>query len=183
MQSKLRISYSLLKLWEAGRIEDMLAYYKHLETPTTHYMEEGKAWDKLLTESIINKKELLPEFGGDKLNNPQPQLKLECKYDDNVTLVGVLDCYDSPTLYEFKAGSSADSADYSNQMQIPLYLLLLEENKMPADKAFIVHFDQAIKKHDRTLIWNTPAQLVKATIYLRENVPAIYKFFTDEGII
>lgn len=180
---KLRVSYSLLKLWQKGDYEGAVNYYFKLDPITSAAMEEGRAWDDLVCNEVNTTKKFPKEWGGEKVANPQTQLKLVVPYSDEVDLVGQLDIYDDPIIYELKTGSSADSGDYANDFQISIYFLLCELSGLNAEKAIIKHFNQMKQTLDQSMVWKSKNQIEKAKNFVEGYSPEIYQYFEEQGFI
>lgn len=176
-KEKLRLSYTLLKLWQQNRVDDAIIYYFKLGKITNKYMEEGLKWDKLVNDSVEGHRKLPTAFGGGMLSNPKSQLKLVAQYNTYYDLVGVIDILDETILYEIKTGSSKDSADYSLDFQIGIYLLLTDLSKIEVEKAIILHYDQNRNTLDKTLIWNSIEERKRAKNYIDTLAPDIYEYF------
>ena len=179
--NKLRVSFSILKLWQQGRIEDCVNSYFKLKQLTNPYMEEGKKWDTKVNEHVLKNSCLPQEFGGETLKLPKVQEKWEMDFE-GYTLVGVPDIVDEPTLLEIKTGGSKDSGDYAMDFQIGIYLLLGELLNKNLEKALILHYNQFTKELDRTLIWNTPFERERAKNYILTLSPEIMTFFTEKDL-
>ena len=182
MKKKLRISYTLLNTWRAGRIDDALVMYFKLAQMTSPAMEAGKNFDNYTNDFVRKNKSLPPELGGDKLIAPLAQEKWEIDLDERFELVGVPDIVDSPTLYEIKTGNSKDSGDYANDFQVGMYLLLAEKLGKKIDKAVILHYDQYKKELDKSLIWNTEYERNRAYNFITSLAPDIYEYFDQNNI-
>lgn len=177
---KLRLSYTLLNLWRAGRIDDAIIYYFKLGGMTNKYMEEGKKWDEYVNKHVMEKGYLPEEFGGDKLIKPRTQEKWEAEYGD-YEIVGVPDIVDETTLYEIKTGGK-DSGSYSIDFQVSMYLLLAELKKINIEKAYILHYDQVSNTKDRSLIWNSREEVDRAKNWIETIAPEIMAYFTDNDL-
>ncbi len=169
-------------MWNQGRLDDVLNFYLRKFRPPTHAMEMGKEWDKRVNEEIQINKRLIPEFGNIKLNNPKAQLKLEVPYSDRWTLVGVLDIYDDPIIYEIKTGK-VDVFAYSNDFQIPMYFLLTDLSGLRSEKAYILHRDFRHQKEERALIWKTPRQISRIEDMINTEAPKIEAFLNEKGVL
>jgi len=155
MKNRFRASFTVLSLWAKGGYEDAVKAYFKLDRYVSPQMAEGKeyheVWQKHITE-----KTCLPEvFGSRKLEKPQAELKLVVPVHDWLELVGVIDCYDRPTIYEFKTGSSKTSLDYANDFQTAVYGVLATLSGLYADRAMIYHYDQYSRKPDMSMVWLT----------------------------
>ena len=177
---KLRVSYTLLSLWRGGQYEKAVQFYLKKLQITSKAMEEGKKWDKFVGDYSMKNMKLPDEFGGDDLINPQVQLKIEVPFNEMCDVVGIFDVLTDDTLYEIKTGNAKDSADYAQDFQVSMYLMLLEEK---VDKAYIVHYDQYRQEHDRSLVWNTEQERERGRNFVESLAPEIFSYFEKEGIL
>lgn len=161
MTPKFRASYSILNVWDSGDWERAIKYYFKLETYTSPAMAAGKEWHKNWSD-YINATQALPiEFGGKKLFKPQSEIKRVVSIEPWLDLVGIIDCYDNPTIYEFKTGKTSSEV-YASSMQAGVYAVLATYGEFYADRAEIHHYDQYTKKHDMSVVWITDKMLEKA---------------------
>ena len=181
---KLRISYTLLSYWNRGDIDGAVGYYLKLgKELRTKAIEEGKSYDEVMLEIVDKEKRLPREMGNIKFKDPKTHLKIVVPYNELFDLVGVLDIYDPPIVYEFKTGTSKDSADYASDFQVDLYFLLLVLAKMPVDRGYILHYDQAHRSFDKSLLWLGERRLENARNHIDSIGPEIYDFFKKEGYL
>lgn len=139
-----KVSYTILNAWSQGRYEDAIKYFFKLDVVQTPQMLEGfryhKAW-----EDEIRKTGCLPAiFGGKKLNKPLPEQYIKVPINDWLTLSGKIDCYDNPTIIEFKTGRQS-SEDIARSHQVGVYGVLSTLNNQFADRAEIYCFNQYLK--------------------------------------
>lgn len=177
---KLRVSHTLLTLVRRGQWEQAVNFYLHRAPMTSQAMEEGIMYDKKITEWVDLYKKLPDEFGGDTLLAPRPQEKIVVPFE-KWDLVIVPDIIDTPILWENKTGIK-DSADYSNDFQIPMYFLGLDLAKIPVDRAIINHYNQHTNTLDRTLVWKSPQEIERAKNFICTLAPEIETYFQDNGI-
>jgi len=182
MTPKLRVSYSILKLWQQGRVDDMIVSYFKLGQMYSKAMDEGKQWDEYNNLYVSKHKQLAPEFGGDKLINPTPQVKWVTPYDETCDLVTVIDVLDAPTLYEVKTGVSKDSGDYCNDFQVAMYLLAAHMQGVDIERAYIIHYNQVTRQTDRSLIWNLSYERKRAKNYIDTLAPEVYNYFVQNDL-
>lgn len=190
MNHKFRASYSILSTWASGDWEKAIKMYFRLETFTSPAMEEGKKYHQEWAEYILKNKTTPPELGTIKLNDPTPEIKITVNIHDWLDLVGVIDCYDKPAIYEWKTGKSS-SESHASSPQAGVYGVLATLHGLYADRAEIYHYDQYTKKSDRSIVWLTD-QVLKDSLnwvetlasemhnYLLEN--KLYeKYYVDYG--
>lgn len=191
-----RASYSILQAWKSGQWERAVQMYFKLETFTTEAMADGKTLHEKWEKHIIDTHTLPPEFGGKKLIDPHPEVKKVVHIYDWLDLVGVIDCYDNPIIYEFKSGKSASSEKYAASPQTAIYavlatmpghIILPDHDPIPtngyfADRAEIHHYDQYSKTHDMSQIWITDEMLEKAFNWVVTVAGEMHAYFTDNNL-
>ena len=119
--NKFRASYSILNTWASGDWEKAIKMYFRLETYTSPAMEEGKIFHKKWADYIRQYKKTPIELGEITLNNPIPEIKKVVSVHDWLDLVGIIDCYDKPIIYEWKTGKTSSENHASSY---PLLLLI-----------------------------------------------------------
>lgn len=122
-----KLSYSILNAWSAGKYEEAVGQYLGKDLPTTPYMELGKVKHELWENYTRRTGELHPELGGGKLENPileQKYQKMIPFSDEYQILVrGVIDLEENNTITDYKCGRGMPSA-YVDGWQLDLYKLL-----------------------------------------------------------
>lgn len=181
---KIRASYSLLHAWQEGRINDALLSYFHVPHPTPYNYINGRKWDEYCQEYIKNHSSLPPEWGGDKLNDPVVQLKLNVPYNALCSLTVVYDAYskNDELLDELKSGHSMSANQYSRTYQLPLYFLAAKIAKLPIQKARVIRYNPKVDKQDRAILYNAKHLVAKAQNYLDTLVPEIYEYFDSNNL-
>lgn len=171
-------------MWSSGRHEDAINLYLHLPTSLEGLVsiQEGSLWDQVIEKSIREEKKLPKEFGGLLLNDPKPKLKIETPFGENYILVGELDCLDIPIIYEFKTGKSS-ATEYASSWQIPIYFLLTHLEKIPVERAMIIHYNQHKKETEWVLLQNNEVIRNTAINVIETLGPEIYDYFEREGIM
>jgi hypothetical protein len=142
---RLKVSYSILNAWAQGRYEDAIKYILRLEVVRIPAMIEGEKYHKSWESEIIRTKRLPAIFGAKQLINPQPEQYIKVDVNDWLVLSGKIDCYDKPTIYEFKTGRQ-NSEEIAGSMQVGVYGVLSTLNKQYVDRAEIYCFNQYLKK-------------------------------------
>lgn len=124
--SRIRLSYSILNAWSRGDYENALNMYFRKPTPTTPAMELGKKYHCEWENYIIKNQRIPKIFGHDKLNNPQPEVKIEKDLNDWLQIVGVIDLYEPDTLTgrDWKSGTT-EVNQYANGYQHKFYQILI----------------------------------------------------------
>jgi len=165
---KFRASFSVLNLWDKGRIDWAINSYFKLEEITNQAMDEGKELHEYWQQHTKETKRLPKEFGNIPLINPQTELKLEYTASEWLELVGVIDCLDNKIIYEYKTGKTRASA-YKNTYQAGMYALLTYLHGIKTKECQILHYDQHKDKSDSLIIPITD-ELIEKTSEWIENV-------------
>ena len=181
---KLRLSYTLLSLWDRGDIDGAIRTYFHMTRPITPQMEDGKRIHEEIAEHIQNFNTFPDWFFNHELKIPECEKIVQVEYNDLFDLKGLFDCYDTVTevLYEFKTGV-ADSLEWTRTWQLPLYFLLAEIAKIPVKYALLIHYNQYKKTTDYTIMHNTKLQRDYARNIVDSIGPDIHNYFTDKGLL
>lgn len=179
---KLRLSYTLLNLWQMGKVDEAISYYFKLERVPTEAMEQGIVIDRLIKKTIENEKKLPDFMGGVKLLNPKPQLKIEIEYNEYFDLVGVIDCYDEGKVFEFKTGKMT-SMDYLKSYQTKLYAYLLTKKNYEVKEIIVIRFNQKENISDWAKMFFNEEINEQARNFIDSIAPEIYQFFTQKGLI
>lgn len=178
--NKLRVSYSLLRLWEQGKKQEAIEYFtktgKELDGDA---IEQGKAWDQIVEESVKTTGKLPQEFGGFELKDAFCQEKKTVEFNDFVVVAKPdLVSFTGEDIYEIKTGKFS-SGDYANTMQVPIYLFVFNSAK----KGTILHYDQAVNQMDWFLIHRSDTLMDQVKNYITKNGNEIREYFESEGII
>ncbi|MCM8788048.1 MAG: hypothetical protein NC935_08385 [Candidatus Omnitrophica bacterium] len=175
---KIRLSYTILKLWEQSRIEDLTKMVLGEEIEKTKDMTRGEEFD-LLVQDVVKKEKRLPdELGGLKLNNPEVQRKVEVPYNELADLVGVFDIYDRPVIYEIKS-SKFTSGDFLNDYQLDFYLLLSELAKLPVEKAILYRHNYLDKDYDKSILYYNKRSIKEVKNRIDSLLPEIHNFISS----
>lgn len=161
MTPKFRASYTVLNTWYSGDWERAIKQYFKLEKFMTPAMAEGKRYHEMWQDQTTTTQALPEMFGGKKLINPRPEYKTVVELEPWLDLVGVIDCLDAPTIYEYKTGKTSSEV-YAGSMQPAVYGLLATFDKQFVDRAVIWHFDQYAKSVDMSLVWLSDNRLKEA---------------------
>jgi len=176
-----RASYSVLSQWSQGNWQDAIKMYFKMPTPTYQAMAEGKAWHEKWA-NFIDKVKMLPvEFTNQKLIAPQTELKIVVHLADWLDLVGVIDCYDEKTIYEFKTGSTNSTANYY-ETQAGVYGILAKLTDREAEKCHIMHYNQHTKEADTTIIWLTDKMLEGTLEWIQGNAAEMHSYLVDNNL-
>lgn len=180
---KLRLSFSLMSLWEKGDTQGAIDCYFHLDRKGTKQMEDGKRFHQEIADNIkrINS---LPNYMDFKTNfiSPKPEHEVVVSYNELFDLKGVLDCLDEPILYEFKTGV-ASSLEWTRTLQIPLYFLICELAGIKVDTAYLIHYNQYRETTDFSVVHNGTGVREKARNFVDTVAPDIYYYFKEQGLL
>lgn len=179
---KLRLSYSLLQTWQRGETDRAIAMYHRLMTPSTPQMEEGKEIHREISQHILTFKRLPDYMPQIQLKNPVPDHEVIVSYNELFDLKGIYDCLDEDTVHEFKTGVMT-SSEYANADQIPFYFLLDELTEGRLNQAYLIHYNQYLKKNDFVKIWKSNRLIEKARNLIESIGPEIWMFFNQQGLI
>lgn len=126
-----KLSFSILNAWSAGKFEDAIGMYLGKPLPENPYMELGKLMHEKWATDILTTKKMPPELGGQKLKKPiveqkyQKIIPLGTKYQ--VLLRGVIDleCEEKigVIVQDHKCGIGRCSG-YVDSLQLDYYKLL-----------------------------------------------------------
>lgn len=179
---KIRLSYSLLSLWERGDINGAIDTYFHIDRPSTEAMDNGKRVHKEIEEHIKVYNAFPDWFFNYPLKLPETEKEVVVSYNELFDIKGVFDCVDtvSGTLFEFKTGNS-DSLEWARTWQLPIYFLLAELNKMDIEKALLIRHNG--KQSDYCVVHNSQRLRDKARNIIDSIGPEIHDYFTKEGLI
>lgn len=181
---KFRASYSVLDMWTRDW-ENAVAMYFHLETYVTRQMQEGRDWHEKWAKEITETGCLPKVFGGGKLSNPRPELKLEVaeygKGFEWLELVGIIDCLEDGVIHEFKTGLT-NSSGHSKSNQGGVYGILAKMHNLPAKQVQIHHYNQYIKEADTSIIWLTPELLAETDNWIKTVSCEMYEYFRENNL-
>ena len=180
---KIRLSHSLISLWEKSDIQGAVDMYFHLNRKETPQMSEGKRFHEEIAENIKTYN-TLPDYMNfkGKFLTPKPEFEITVPYNEICDIKGVFDCLDEPNLYEFKTGVS-DSLEWVRTGQIPLYFLICEIANINVDLAYLIRHNQYEKKTDYAIIHNSKRRRDEARNIVDSCVWDIHKFFSESGLI
>lgn len=189
MNGKLRLSYTLLRLWMDGKKDEIVPCYLRLETKMTPAMKRGKEFDKYVKEFVIKNRgkdhysKLPPELGGEKLFDPLPSHTITVSYNDNFDLKVEFDILVGDTIIEVKNSEARDSADFSNDLQISIYFLACELSGMNFSKGVLFAYNPLKRLYDRSIIWRSERRLQEAKQAIEKYGPEIHKYLLGEGVL
>ena len=180
---KIRLSHSLISLWERGDVQGAINCYFHVDRIGSKAMEDGKRYHEEFAKSIDDTK-ALPEYVDIKVkfNAPETEKEVIVPYNEICTIKGILDCVDTPVLYEWKTGGT-DSLEWARTGQLPLYFLICELAGIKIDYAYLVHYNQHNNNTDCTIVHNTPAKIEKARNIVDSVCFEIYDYFMEQGLL
>ena len=161
MTNKFRASFTVLDQWNSGNWEMAVKMYFKLEKFVTPAMQAGREWHEKWAKHVTDTKTMPIEFGGKALINPVAEQKTVIQIQDWLELVGIIDCYATPVIYEWKSGKQSSEA-YAGSQQGGIYAILGTYSKKYVERIEIHHFDQYSKKSDMSIVWVTD-ELLKNT--------------------
>lgn len=180
--NKFRASYTILSAWESGRWEDAIdMYFKLGNSYQSEKMRDGKVLHEGWEEEIVATKSLPAVFASMPLSNPEPEIKLVVQVYDWLELVGVIDCYDSPDVHEFKSGV-INSQAYARDKQIGMYALLATLSGREAKRLFIHHYNQYDKTSDTSIVWVTPKLLEDTREWIELIAREMHEYFIENDL-
>ena len=96
-------------------------------------------------------------------------------------LVGIIDCYDNPVVYEWKTGKQSSEV-YAGSRQGGIYAMLATYNKKYVERVEIHHFDQYRKISDMSIIWVTPELMEDAHNWIVTTGGEMHAYLTENGL-
>lgn len=176
-----RASYSVLNAWKQGNWQRAIEMYFKLTDFVTPQMAEGKAFHKQWEEYIIKNQALPPEFGDKKLIKPLPEFKTVVQIHPWLRLVGIVDCLDAPTIYEFKTGKRS-SEKYANDFQTGVYGIIATMSGYFVDRAEIFAYDQYKKSYDWSMLWLTDKYLKDSLEWVETISSEMFSYFEENKL-
>jgi hypothetical protein len=176
--NKLRLSYTLLHLWELGKTDEAIRYYLKLERYESEAMKRGKSEHKRFEQEIMKNKKLTFDKTTFTFDNPEVEKKVVVNYKNRYDIVSVFDCVDRHALFEWKTGRTP-IGNYTKAMQVPLYFLVAAMAEIPLNLAYIVKTD--ICQVD--IVHNNTRLVQEAENYVETLAPEILSFFKEVQII
>jgi len=147
---RIKVSYTILNAWAQGRHEDAIKYFFKLDVTQTPAMKEGSDYHKRWEQEIQMTNRLPEVFGGKQLIKPSPEQYIKVDINDWLILSGKIDCYDKPTIYEFKT-SRQTSEDIVRSKQPGVYAVLSTLNKQYVDRCEIYCYNQHLKNDNKSM--------------------------------
>lgn len=168
-------------MWEQGRWEDAIKSYFKLDRWISEEMAEGKKYHEEWAEETRKTNCLPLVFGGTKLIKPIVEEKKVVEIFDWLDLVGIIDCYDEGTIYEYKTGIS-NSQEYARTSQVPVYGVLSLLSDMKVKKAEIHHYNQYEKQSDMFMIWMTDAVIKHGFDWIETHASDMHNYFVKNNL-
>jgi hypothetical protein len=176
-----RASYTVLDQCNSGNWEQAIKTYFKLEKFITPAMLAGREYHEKWAKHIETTKTLPLEFGGKALKNPIAEQKTVVHLDTWLDLVGIIDCYDSPIVYEWKTGKQS-SETYAGSKQGGIYAMLATLSHKYVERIEIHHFDQYRKLSDMSIIWVTPELMDEAHNYVVTIAGEMHTYFETNNL-
>jgi hypothetical protein len=178
--NKLRLSYSLLSLWERGDIDGAVATYFHLDRPVNKAMVRGREVHREIEEYIQKHRKTPDWFFNWEFDSPEPEKEVVVSYNELFNLKGIFDCLDGKTLFEFKTGNT-DALAWARTWQLPIYFLIAELAEIEIEKALIIRHD--FKESDFAIVHNSQSKRDDARNRIDSLGPEIYDYFIQQGLL
>jgi len=181
MKNKFRASYTILDMWSSGNWEMAIKQYFKLDKYSSPETEDGLRWHEKWRKHIEDTKTMPVEFGGRPLIAPVTERKKVVELDSWLDLVGIIDCYDSPTVYDWKTGKTSSEV-YAGGKQGAIYGVLATLLGYYVEKIEIHHYDQYMKTADMSIVWITPKLLEDAHNYIVTVSSEMYQYFLSNNL-
>lgn len=186
--SRLRLSYTLLSLWSAGKQKEAAEAYLRMDSFATSRMKEGKEFDKYVAEVVEKEGRLPDELGGEKLpkaSKPHHQVTVPYRISEDleVDIKAEFDIWAEPVIIEIKDSLNSDSAEWTNKPQLSIYFLVAEIAGLKFTKAVLYRYDRVHHDYDRAVVWKSNHRIQEAKDLVNKYGPEIYEYFTKEGIL
>ena len=181
--NKIRLSYTLLSLWERGDIDGAVATYFHLDRPVSKAMIRGREVHQEIEEHIKEHKRFPDWFFTYELKSPKPEVEVHVSYNELFDLKGYFDCLDEKTLFEFKTGRTG-ALEWARTWQLPIYFLLAELAEIEVEKALLIK-NNGDKPDDAefVIVHNTKGKREDARNRIDSLGPEIHDYFTQQGLL
>ena len=176
---KLRISHTLLHLWEQNRVNEAIAFYLKKETPKTPQMELGIKVHKEIEEAVKRDGKIKVGNTSFVFTAPKVEHKVEAEYLDRFEIVGVYDVLDEPRLIDWKTGTTS-SMDHAGGYQMPMYFFLAKLKGIRIDYAQLVHINGSV---DITVVLNSPHQVERGKNYIDSLGYDIWEYFNKLNLL
>lgn len=177
---KLRISYTLLNMWQSDW-QRATEYYFKLKTFTSPAMAAGKDYHAKIAQEITQNKRLPDIFGGAELNNPLVETKIVTKLATWADLVGVIDLMADDTVYDFKTGKTP-SGDYASGYQMGIYGLLAKSQGYKPTRGIFLHHDTHRGTTDQSIVYLDREYLSKTLDWIETLGSEIHNYFDSNGL-
>lgn len=178
---KFRASFTILDQWNSGNWEMAVKMYFKLDKFITPQMQEGREWHEKWAKHVNDTKTMPLEFGGKALIAPIAEQKTVIQLDDWLELVGIIDCYDQPVIYEWKTGKQSSEV-YAGSAQGGIYAILGTYSKKYVERVEIHHFDQYSKKADMSIVWVTDELLKAAYNWIITTAGEMHNYFIENDL-
>ena len=181
MTKPFRASFTILSAWESGQWERAVEMYFKLSKFTTEAMAAGKNKHEEWQQHIEQYKRLPAAFGEIQLAAPQCEYKIVTRLHDWLEVVIVPDCFDSPTLYEFKY-SQRNSNVFAQTKQVPLYAAMLIANDIPIEKGVIWRQKPMSDESEMSIVWITDTLITEAIEWLETYASEMHHYLQKNDL-
>ncbi len=178
---KFRANYSVLAAWARGQWQEALKMYFRLPHTVTPQMLEGRQYHAGWQQEIGEHSRLPAVFGGRALEDPSCEVKREVQLYDWLDLVGTIDCYARPVIYEFKSGLKS-SSNHLGDYQLAVYGVLATLSGLYVERAEIYHYDQHKQRADMSLFWLTPKALRRGLNWIETMAAEMHQYLLENGL-
>ena len=155
-------------------------YFK-LDTFTTPAMAAGNELHKKWEAETMRTKCLPEVLGGTPLTDPKVEHKIVASLQPWLNLVGVIDCNDGHTLYEYKSGVQS-SEQYASGKQHGVYALLARQAGYDPKLIKIIHYNQYTKRKDVSLVWVTDTLVNEAREWVETIAGQMHSYYLTNKI-
>lgn len=180
-KSKLRLSYSLLSVWQTGDYEQCALMYQHKTKPNVAQQGGLDMHDKWQSEIQRNKR-LVVKDRVFRFKYPLCEHEIVQDFSELSIVKGRIDCVDTGVVWEFKSGGTS-SLEYAQKDQLPFYFMLLKMGGNPPQYGKVVHYNQQSDEVDVSKVYYSEDLVEQAVNLCQTFEHDIYKFFSENNIL
>lgn len=134
MAFRLKLTASIVNVWERGDRQELIDVLHGEWRPPTEPMEYGTLKHKEWELEVKNTGRLPEIFGGEKIENPKTETYHTLELDDWLKISGVIDLEygkHGEVIVDYKTGGGSSSANqYARSLQVGFYALMRPEAKL-----------------------------------------------------